>query len=198
MIIERPRDEEIISCSTRKVYTAVVSSPHAGEELNRAASRSAPIEIRDPSQLGSLLSSWRLTPPRRPREIHIAADDAARAHVRAWEQQLSRLHSSCGCDQGAAGLLVGGIGYLLFMLVRRGGWASPGWHDLWVACGVMLVTTSMGKLIGIVSARRRLRRLVEHIQAEWKPQRPQPRDHGPVTAPVPRLSRGCCGGGQGF
>jgi len=114
--------------------------------------------------------------------------------VRYWERELNRLHAPCGCEQGAGGLLIGIVGYLLYLWLRPGGWGNPGSHELWIGCGVVIITTSLGKAAGILMARRKLRRLIQQIRAEGKLQRPPEHnypDSGPVRTNQP--SR-CCGG----
>lgn len=66
-----------------------------------------------------------------------------------WES-----HPGCGCEQGAVGLLLGAAGYLAFLFLRPGGWQDAGWPQFWMGSGVVLVTTSLGKLLGIVIAQR--------------------------------------------
>jgi hypothetical protein len=151
------------------------------------------ITISDPSDLDSL-ESWKMTPPMAHVPVHLNASGPPIDKIRRWEKQLTRLHSSCGCEQGAGGLLVGVFSYLIYLLVRPGGWGHPGSRDWWIGCGVVVVTSCAGKVLGILGSRRRLRRVIREIQTEWKPQRPQPRDFGTVTAFQPTSSRRCCGG----
>lgn len=73
-------------------------------------------------------TSWRVPPP--------------------WQKQ-----PGCGCEQGAAGLLIGVAGYLTYLWVRPAGWADAGWTELWIGCGIVFLTTSAGKVAGIVVAR---------------------------------------------
>ncbi|HYW74118.1 MAG TPA: hypothetical protein VE961_24050 [Pyrinomonadaceae bacterium] len=148
-------------------------------------------KITDPSELDSL-DSWRVIPPAQTTQLQLEIDGAAMEKVRAWERKLMRQQSPCGCEQGAVGLLVGVFGYLLYVLIRPG-WAHLGWRELWIGCVVVGFTASVGKLLGILWGRRKLRRLIRQIRAEWKP--PNPPTHSyqgdpPITA---RPSRACCG-----
>ena len=88
---------------------------------------------------------------------------------------------------------MGSIGYLLYLLLRPGGWGHPVSREFWIGCGVVLITTSLGKAIGVLAARRKLRQIIREIQAEWKPQRPQERDSGTVGPVSMNLPRPCCG-----
>jgi hypothetical protein len=45
-------------------------------------------------------------------------------------------------------------GYLTFLFLRPGGWQDAGWREFWIGAGIVFLTTSLGKLIGIVLARR--------------------------------------------
>ena len=66
-----------------------------------------------------------------------------------WES-----HPGCGCEQGGIGLLLGVAGYLAFLFLRPGGWQDAGWREFWIGAGIVFLTTSLGKLVGIVLARR--------------------------------------------
>jgi hypothetical protein len=148
--------------------------------------------IDHPSQLAAL-ARWRLAPPRTREPVHLEARSASPERVRSWEAQLTRHQSPCGCDQGALGLVVGVVGYLLFLVLRPGGWGDPGWHEFLLGCAVALVTTSVGKLIGVLAARHKLRRVIREIQSEWKPPRPPERSFAPVDEGGARPATRCCG-----
>jgi hypothetical protein len=104
------------------------------------------------------------------------------------------LHSPCGCEQGSVGLLVGGLGYLLYLIFRSGGWGHPGWHGLWVGCAVVLITTSAGKFIGILMSRRKSLREVQKTQSETRPPRSPDYYFGPINRIDARPTSQCCGG----
>jgi hypothetical protein len=154
--------------------------------------------IRHPSQL-SAVSLWRMIWRRTPPRVLIEAEGAgaSAARVRAWESQLSRLQSACGCEQGATGLIAGLGVYLLFLLLRSGGWGHPGRREFWIGLGVITSTTSVGKLLGLLLAQRRLKRLIKEIQTHWKPQPLQDQGSGDAgmrwTGPRAGSTR-CCGG----
>jgi hypothetical protein len=123
--------------------------------------------IRHPSQL-SAASMWLMIRRRTSRRVLIEAEGASAETVRTWESQLSRLQSACGCEQGAAGLIVGLSGYVFFLLLRPGGWGNPGWSEFWVGLGVITGTTSIGKLLGLMWAQWKLKRVIKEIQSHWK------------------------------
>lgn len=130
---------------------------------------SNPIQrIQDPSQLESL-TVWRLKPPRPPTGVHVEAEGPSPERVRSWNRRLTELQAACGCEQGALGLLAGLLGYLAFLFLRPGGWNDPGWHEFWVGAGVVTVTTSVGKFLGLAAAQRELNRLIKEIRSEWPP-----------------------------
>ncbi len=154
-----------------------------------------PQHIRSPSQL-SALSVWRLFPSRRAPQVLIDPQAASAERVRAWEAQLSRLQSTCGCDQGAAGLVVGLIGYALFLLLRSGGWGHLGRTELLLGLGVLAATTSGGKFLGLWLAHRRLHQLRQEIRSQWTPHdppEPVSRYVGAQGPDTPPRSRPCCG-----
>lgn len=153
--------------------------------------------IQEPSQLDRLsvrrLLSWR-APPR----IVIDAGGTPQARVQEWERGLSHLLSACGCEQGGAGLILGMVGYLLFLLLRPGGWGDPGSAELWVGAATLTVTSTAGKVIGLRLAQRELKRTVREIRAQWVTQKiggnPPPRGAPHRTASTIHKTPGCCGG----
>jgi hypothetical protein len=155
-----------------------------------------PQNIRHPSQLAAL-TVWRLMPSLGPGRVLIDAEAASADRVRSWERQLSRLQTACGCEQGALGLLVGVIGYMLFLLLRSGGWGHPARKEFLIGLGVVVATTCVGKLLGLWLAQRRLDRVIKEIQSQWKPHDsvdPDSRYAG-VKGPDSRIgSTPCCGG----
>lgn len=152
--------------------------------------------IRDPSDLETL-SVWRLVPSRMPPPIVLGREGAPAWQIRRWEDDLRRLQTACGCEQGAAGLIAGIAAYLFYLLLRPGGWGDPGTRELWIGLGVVVATSSAGKLVGLLAAHRRLKRAVREIQSHWRlPAGAQPvSDATAVEAerdepvPAPR----CCG-----
>src|SRR5438045_2773526 len=128
--------------------------------------------IRHPSQL-SAPSMWRMIWRRIPPRLLIEAEGTSAERVLTWESQLSHLQSACGCEQGAVGLIVGLGTCLLFLLLRSGGWGHPGRREFWIGLGVVTSTTSVGKLIGLLLAQRKLKRVIKEIQTHWKPEKPQ-------------------------
>lgn len=127
--------------------------------------------IQDPSQLAGLsvrrLMSWRA-----PARISIEAAGAPLLRVHEWERRLSRLQGACGCEQGGVGLILGLAGFVLFLLLRPGGWGEPGSAELWAGVAVLSITSTVGKLIGLRHAQRELQRAAREIRAQWVTQQP--------------------------
>lgn len=152
--------------------------------------------IRDPSQLAGLnvrrMLSWRS-----PRRIMIEAAGTPLERVHEWERRLSRLQGACGCEQGGVGLILGLAGYLLFLLLRPGGWGDPGRVELWVGVAVLSVTSTAGKVVGLRLAQRELQRTAREIRAQWVTRQPA---GSPPGGEAPRSTGGkvhrssrCCG-----
>jgi hypothetical protein len=153
-----------------------------------------PLRIREPSQL-STLAVRRLFSRRAPGRIAIEAAGTPADRVLAWEQRLARLQGACGCQQGGVGLLVGLAGSLLYLLLRTGGWDDPGSQELWIGVGVLCVTSTLGKVIGLRLAQRELRRAAMEVRAQWLAQgesRPTRQRPGPAFHARPNASS-CCG-----
>ena len=148
--------------------------------------------ISRPSELEEL-DSWRLMPPAERPQLQLKVAGTATEKIRLWERDLTRLQSPCGCEQGAGGLVVGIAGYLVYLLLRSGGWGHPGWREFWIGCGVVAATTSIGKVLGMALGRRKLRQLIRQIRAEWKPPTPPEHSYEVGASIAPRASRSCCG-----
>jgi hypothetical protein len=152
--------------------------------------------IQHPSQL-TALAGWRIIPSRTPDRFILEVEGPPEELVIAWERQLSQLRNACGCEQGALGLITGAVGYVLYLFLRSGGWGHPGWKDLWVGLGVLVVTTSVAKFLGLLVAQRKLKRLIKEIQARWKPrpfEEQDSRSGGVRRRDTPVWRTRCCGG----
>lgn len=157
-----------------------------------------PQHIRHPSQLADL-TVWRIIASRVPHPVLIEAEGASAERVLSWGRELSQLQSACGCEQGAFGLLAGVVGYALFLLFGAGGFGHLGRKEIWVGLGVIAVTTSVGKLFGLLAAQRRLKRVIKEIQSQWKPRDLVDQDYGSVDVGMKRTDgrvwpTHCCGG----
>lgn len=152
--------------------------------------------IQEPSQLEGLrvrrLWSWRA-----PARVAIDAAAAPIERAREWERSLSRLQGACGCEQGGVGLILGLAGYLLFLLLRPGGWGDPGSAELWAGAATLALSSTAGKVIGLRLAQRELQRTAREIRAQWATEgrgsSPQRAFTHPAGGPTLRKP-GCCGG----
>lgn len=89
-----------------------------------------------------------------------------------WERLLNRYYFACGCDIGAKGTVIGFIAaaLLIYDSVTRG-WF--GWTMLAIlSLGIIVVTSVVGKLAGLLQARGRLHELIFHIRREVPPTPP--------------------------
>lgn len=77
-----------------------------------------------------------------------------------WEGELNRHYNACGCDAGAAGLVIA--------LLVLGGWTQfsgrPG-----AGTGVLFVVGGAiaGKMVGRLRVNERLKETIREIQARW-------------------------------
>ncbi len=85
-----------------------------------------------------------------------------------FEAELNRRYYACGCELGAAGLLIG--------LVVSGGWQAYRYFSsggtILSAIGMVLLVAVIGavagKFIGMLKASRVLRQTVQNIQKQWQ------------------------------
>jgi hypothetical protein len=123
--------------------------------------------IRHPSQLSSLSLFPGLRTPGLGR-ISLQDDQIDPETRRVWEQQVNHYYFACGCDKAALGLVLGVVGYLIWLSLHPGGWVTLGWSDLWVGLAVVIGATVLGKTFGLWMAQRKLNTLVTDIQSKWK------------------------------
>jgi hypothetical protein len=135
--------------------------------------------VQHPSQL-STLAGWRAISWRAPQRVVLEAEGAFADRARLWEKQLDNLRSVCGCEQGAAGLIVGVVGFTLYLLLRAGGWGRPGHREFWIGLGVMVATSSVGKFAGLLWTHVKGKQVIREIQTDWKPALPQLRYSGAI------------------
>jgi len=151
--------------------------------------------IRDPSQLAEL-TVWRIMPSRASKGVVLETEGASVESVREWERQLNYLQNACGCEQGAFGLIIGMIGYIVYLFLRDGGWGHPGKHEFWVGLAVIVFSASVGKLLGLSLAQRRLTQVIREIQSQWKHRRILDQDWGSMDLrrmEVVVWATHCCG-----
>lgn len=90
-----------------------------------------------------------------------------------WERQLNRDFYACGCDTGATGVMLGLLVGIVAAVYARfaGDWGTG--SAVGLAFGTAVAGGVLGKLVGVSSARVRLRRTIAEIQGAWKPARDQ-------------------------
>lgn len=133
------------------------------------------LRLHHPSQLADL-SVW---PWRRMRGIsgYEITDEKIPSDLRKqWQQELRRQVIACGCDLASLGMLLGVIGYGLWVGI---GSAQP----LGVATAIGVVSAAAagliaGKFVGLARASGKLKQTIAKIQNEW-PAKPIPKpEHG--------------------
>lgn len=99
------------------------------------------------------------------RRICLELESLDARQVRYFERRLNQLAAACGCESGATFAVIALAGYIGYVLL------TTGWHPRWsVSSGawgvaVFLVGAVLGKLVGLVRARARLVRELEHLAA---------------------------------
>ena len=124
--------------------------------------------IQHPSQLNRLS----LFPGFRTKglgKLRLGGEMAGHDRKESWEQELNRNYYACGCDTGAAGLLLGILFGGLYAAYRVAGndWTLR--RGVVAAVLVALIATAAGKLYGLLRANRRLKATIMEIKQEWKP-----------------------------
>ena len=132
----------------------------------------APFQVRYPVELRSLSV---LPLKRNPGIGAVVIADATLPQDKrqAWERQINRHLRACACAESSFGLLLGLIGYVVYLLWRWSagaelGWSALGWGVLFVS-----ICALMGKWLGLVRAEMRYRDLVRRIAEEWPAEPPK-------------------------
>jgi hypothetical protein len=132
----------------------------------------APFQVRYPVELLSLS----VLPLRRKPGIGavIIADTTVPQDKRqSWERQINRHLRACACAESSLGLLIGLLGYVLYLAWRWSAGAEVGWNALGWGILVVFLCALIGKWIGLVRAEMRYRDLVRRIGEEWPAQPPK-------------------------
>ena len=122
--------------------------------------------IKHPSQLNSLST---LPFVRRTGLGKIVFDESFQHPDKGrLEQNINKEYFACGCSQGAKALL---IGLLLFIVIGSVGHYSFNWSvmkTIITIFGGTIASAVLGKVIGLISANMRLKRIVRETQSIWK------------------------------
>lgn len=132
--------------------------------------------IYHPSQLNSL-STLPFTHHKGRGKI-VINDSFKHANKEQLEHDLNKNYYACGCNQGAKALL---IGLLVFGLAGLYGFYTYEWSVTksltWCFGGAILMSI-VGKLIGLVQANGKLKKIIREIQSVWKPYWPEEKTIG--------------------
>ena len=96
--------------------------------------------------------------PRVSLEI-LAFDSAKRLH---YEKTLLRYYSDCGCSGGTAAVFVFLVAYPL--LIFLSGQFQPSWALLWKGLILLFMCAAIGKILGLLRARYRIRSTIGDIK----------------------------------
>jgi len=99
-------------------------------------------------------SSWQ----RRDRALARIAPEAQAV----WRAQFQALAMDCGCREGMAAMVVGGTAWLLYLLT--GGGYAAAWINVAFGVGVLVVSATIGKLLGLARARTGSWRLLQRLE----------------------------------
>ena len=101
--------------------------------------------------------------PRR-RAVELAIPGVPESELEGLARRLRASASSCGCTESAMALLCG-IGIVTAAHLAARGIRPPSLHSAAAGIAFVIATATMGKFIGLASARLRHRRLVGEIRA---------------------------------
>ncbi len=122
------------------------------------------LRIRTVADLESLLTRRR----HRPRFNRLVLDvkGIAETDARAWEAKLSRYYFACGCEVASVVMLLALAGYLVALTVAPGGLRASTWRDAVGGIVVGFSAAAVGKVAGLLHARRQLRTTIRSLRAE--------------------------------
>lgn len=121
--------------------------------------------ISHPDELAGLtVLPWKRVPNRG--QISIEDQSVGEETRKQWEARLNRLYFACGCPQGATGTLIALGMFVAVMLTIRPDIGAIG--ILATGGATTIVGGSLGKIVGLRSAERRLQVEIRDIREEWK------------------------------
>jgi hypothetical protein len=138
-----------------------------------------PIVIDHPSQLDQL-SAWPWGRVRGTGKVNIQTSAVSEETRENWQDRLNRLQHACGCDKAALGMTLGVVGYLAWLGLDSG-FRNLSLNHLWYGLAAVVLTTGIGKLVGLYSASKKLEATIAEIKDGWR------------ADPVPKGDPGVCG-----
>mgnify|MGYP000480487846 CR=1 FL=1 len=81
-----------------------------------------------------------------------------------WQGTLNSFRSACGCETGRMVMATFILAYLIYLLLRPPVVANA-WLDFGVGFGLACVGAVVGKFIGLLLARKRLRQAVDNLRS---------------------------------
>jgi hypothetical protein len=119
------------------------------------------LHIRTVGDLESLLKRCRRG--ERPNRLVLDVEGLAEADAKRWEARLSRYYFACGCEAGSVVLLVALAAYLVALALAPGGFGAATWREAVAGVVVGFVAAGVGKAVGLIHARRRLRTTIRSL-----------------------------------
>lgn len=130
-------------------------------------------QVTHPSELNSLTPFRLLRKPGRG-TIRLAPE-FEHPEKQQWESDINRFYYACGCASGAKGLLVMLLVGLAVSITSYVVGALPIGKLVILPIVAAVAGAVIGKIAGLASAHRRLKRVVHTVQAHWKPKDKQER-----------------------
>lgn len=118
------------------------------------------LTVRDGADLDRILAVPRVGTAR----IALKMSDMRPEERSDWEYRLNRDYNACGCESGAIMLVAALAVYVSYLATRQDLLVS---HPLWlgvIGLAIALLSTGIGKGIGMVIARFRLKKSIEGLR----------------------------------
>jgi hypothetical protein len=84
-----------------------------------------------------------------------------------WQAMINRQLAACGCKEGGIFLVTSLAVYGPYLLLHPQGLALSGWAKLGYGLGIAFVAGAAGKVIGLLRARKLLKRIISRLKIEY-------------------------------
>jgi hypothetical protein len=123
--------------------------------------------IQNPEQLTDL-KIWPLPFFRPEINLKIEADSIPEEQKKKWENRLKKRMEDCGCELAGMGFTFGAFSYVIWIFAGPTKLIDLNLNHIWQGILAALALLTVGKLIGLRRARRKLDKAVKEIESMWK------------------------------
>jgi len=123
--------------------------------------------IQNPEQLTDL-KIWPFPFFRPEINLKIESEAIPEEQKTTWEKRLKKRMEDCGCELAGMGFTFGAFSYVIWIFAGPTKLIDLNLNHIWQGILAALALLTVGKLIGLRRARRKLDKAVKEIESMWK------------------------------